>query len=269
MEKNLYYGELENSKNKIIYVDNKFEKYDPGNYKNKRDELKEKVENWMLYDLYKKSEDFILEKRRNFESEKLEVSQVPDHIVNIRHPSPFWATIMAPILAKSLKINYERLKKIDPRRTACISYYLGHKINHIFYNRFPNLFRLSFLFPVEQATSCIYRLKNISTFINSTHQFSGDLLISVGGSRIFLVRLIENFIGKVKWTGFASTYSGNSIDVKINDEFELETIEFLINYFQGNFQKEIESVQEIIAKDLSNKQDNDKCLQYSAQGYHH
>jgi hypothetical protein len=81
--------------------------------------------------------------------------------------------------------------------------------------------------------------------------------------------LIENFIGKVKWTGFASTYSGNSIDVKINDEFELETIEFLINYFQGNFQKEIESVQEIIAKDLSNKQDNDKCLQYSAQGYHH
>jgi hypothetical protein len=246
------YGEFENAKNKIIYVDNIFEKYDPGNFKAKKDELKEKVENWMLDELYKKSERLILEKRRNFKSEKLKVSQVPEHIVNITLPSPFWASIMAPILENSLEIDYERLKKIHPRRTACISYYLGHKINSIFFKKFPNLFRLSFLFPVEQATSRIYRLKNISTFIDSTHKFSRDLLISVGGSRIFLVRMIEDFIVKVKSTGFASTYSGNSIDVKINDEFELETIEFLINYFQENFQNEIESVKEIIAKDLWN-----------------
>ena len=221
----------------------------------------------MLDELYKKSEHFILEKRRNLESEKLKVSQVPEHIVNITHPSPFWAFIMAPILAKSLKIDHERLMKIHPRRTACISYYLGHKINTIFFNQFPNLFRLSFLFPVEQATSRIYRLKNISTFIDSTHQFSGDLFMRFMGSRIFLVRLIEDFIGKVKWTGFASTYSGNSIDVKINDEFELETIEFLINYFQGNFQNEIGSIKEFLDNDLWNKQDNNRCLRYGEQWY--
>jgi hypothetical protein len=89
------------------------------------------------------------------------------------------------------------------------------------------------------------------------------------GSRISFLRSIENFIGKVKSTGFASTYSGNSIDVKITSDFELETIVFYVCFVQENFKNEIEIVHEIIAEDLSNKQDNNRGFQYGEQGYPH
>jgi hypothetical protein len=93
-------------------------------------------------------------------------------------------------------------------------------------------------------------LKNISHFINATLQFPINDLSHIGGSRVFIVRLIEDFIGKIKSTPFCSINTGNLFeDIQI-DKIEIETIDYIVRYFATGFEEELKEFEAAISKDF-------------------
>ena len=141
------------------------------------------------------------------------------HIKGIEYISPFWKIIMAPLLSKSIGVNYIHLVNQSPKNIAIISLYLGHKMFTIFNKKFISLFNLAYYYPkskIPDTTS--YRLVNISHFINTTLKITNKELIKIGGSRIKLVRMIEDLIGKMK-TGtvkYCNILTGQDLQILTN-----------------------------------------------------
>jgi len=149
----------------------------------------------------------------------------------IEYISPFWEIIIAPILSKFIGIKYKDLLKLSPKIIAAISFYLGNLLKPLCNYKFNSLFGLSAFYPeskVSESTS--YRLSNVSHFINSTLNISRDDLIHIGGSRIKLVRIIEDFIGKMK-TGtvkYRNILTGQYMQNIYFGQIEEETIDYWV-----------------------------------------
>ena len=153
-------------------------------------------------------------------------------------------------MSKTVGIGYEKLRKISPKQAAVISFYSGIKLNSIFSKKYQNLFRLAYLFPINSPDFRFYRLKNVSQFINSTLQFPIKDLSPIGGSRIFILRLIEDFIGKIKSTPFRSICTGHVINNIQTEKLETETIDYIVRYFTNGFEKEIKEFKIAIANEF-------------------
>jgi len=171
----------------------------------------------------------------------------------IEYTSPFWDAILAPLLSKSTGIRYEKLREIYPQQAAAISFYSGMKLNLIFNPKYQNLFGLAFLFPINPPKFHNYRLKNVSQFINATLQFPIKVLPCMGGSRIHIVRLIEDFIGKIKSTPFCSNNTGDLIKNIQTDKIETETIDYIVRYVTNGFEQELKEFETAIWNDFRNE----------------
>ena len=134
-------------------------------------------------------------------------------IEKIKYTSPFWDAILTYVFSKSAGISLKRLRKISPQQAALLSFYSAIRLNRIFDPKYKNLFELAFLFPINEPEYSNYRLKNVSQFINATIQFRMMDLSHIGGSRIFIVKLIEDILGKIESTSFGRIYWGNSSEI--------------------------------------------------------
>jgi hypothetical protein len=168
----------------------------------------------------------------------------------IEYTSPFWDAILAPVLSKALGIGYEKLRAISPEQAAVISFYSSKKLNSIFSKKYQNLFRLAYLFPIKNPEFRYHRLKNVSQFINATLQLTIKDLYPIGGSRIFILRLIEDFIGKIKSTPFRSICTGSTINNIQTEKLETESIDYIVRYFANDFEEEIKEFETTIAEEL-------------------
>ena len=112
------------------------------------------------------------------------------------------------------------------------------------------MFRLAYLFPINPPEFRVYRLKNVSQFINATLQFPIKDLSPIGGSRIFIARLIEDFIGKIKSTPFRSICTGYVINKIQTEKLESETIDYIVKYFTNGFEKEIKEFEEAVQNEF-------------------
>jgi hypothetical protein len=168
----------------------------------------------------------------------------------IEYTSPFWNAILAPVLSKAIGMDYEKLREISPKQAAVISFYFGIKLNSIFKKKYQNLFRLAYLFPINSPDFRFYRLKNVFQFINATLQFPIKDLSPIGGSRIFIARLIEDFIGKIKSTPFCSICTGHVINNIQIEKLETEIVDYIVRYFTYGFEEEIKEFETAIAEEF-------------------
>jgi hypothetical protein len=174
----------------------------------------------------------------------------PKFLEKIEYTSPFWDAILAPVLSKTAGLGYEKLRKISPKQAAVISFYSGAKLNSIFSKKYQNLFRLAYLFPINSPDFRYYRLKNVSQFINAAIQFPMNDLPRIGGSIIFILRLIEDFIGKIKSTSFCSVCTGHVINNIQIEKLETEIVDYIVRYFTYGFEEEIKEFETAIAEEF-------------------
>ena len=249
IEKQVEYSIL---KKQIIYIDD----IDNHEGKNTSKTYKKKsaesviAEKYVLKQLYNTSKYFISRIHQTYAGKNILKIGFNGHIDKIVYTSPIWEFILAPILFKAININYKQLLKVGPKHVACISFYLGHQLNKIFLNQYNNFLKLSFVFPTKPVTKGYYRLKNISYFLNSTHHTPIYDSFIFNGSRINIVRTLEFFIEKILSTEFKSTFDGRPEKIEINDEFEIETINFVLMFLKGDFQNEVEKLKKIFDDDL-------------------
>ena len=171
-------------------------------------------------------------------------------IEKIKYKSFFWDAILIDIFSKSAGISLKRLRKISPQQAMLLSYYLAIKLNRIFDQKYKNLFELAYLFPTNEPKYRNYRLKNVSQFLNATIQLTMMQLFNMGGSRIFIVRLIEDILGKIKSTPFCKVSTGELIGNIDTDVIEKELIEYILRYFTTGFKKEFEGIKNVISKEF-------------------
>jgi hypothetical protein len=196
--------------------------------------------------------DLCINRSKNVSKEK-DVIKLKGRINQIEYISPFWGLIIAPILSSAIGVEHKQILKQSPKKIAVISFYLENLLKSSCNNKFDYLFNLSGYYPISQIPeSTTYRLLNISHFINSTLNFPINNIINVGGSRINLVRMIEDFIGKMK-TGtikYCSILTGQQLNKQTDQQLEHELISFLCRYFTGNLETEINKFKEIIENEI-------------------
>jgi hypothetical protein len=174
---NIKYGGKFKSDNSIVFVD---DEVDPIEEQNSRKGSKEKIiaDNYTLNQLYDISFCYLSKVHQNRRKNKIGNKKLPEHLDKVKHNSPFWDTILTPILSKAIGIGDARLRNILPQQAACISFYSGQKLNSIYSKKYTNLFRLAFLFPITQPNFRIYRLKNVSHFITPIKQLGPKIAYS-------------------------------------------------------------------------------------------
>ena len=172
-------------------------------------------------------------------------------IENIKYTSPFWDAILTHVFSKSAGISLKRLRKISPQQAALLSFYSAIRLNRIFDPKYKNLFELAFLFPTNEPEYGNYRLKNVSQFINTTIQFKMMDLSHIGGSRIFIVKLIEDILGKIKSTPFCNVSTGEFIGNIQTDDIETQLIDYILRYFTYGFEEEFVKFKNVIIEDLN------------------
>jgi len=126
-------------------------------------------------------------------------------IEKIKYTSPIWDAIFIYVFFKTSKISLKTLKKIHPYKAALLSFYLSIKSNEIFNPDYKNIFELSLLYPISEPKNKKYKLKNVSQLINKTIKLNMMDLTCIGGSRVFVARLIENILGNFKSTHFCGS----------------------------------------------------------------
>ena len=159
-----------------------------------------------------------------------------------------------PILSKSIGLNLEYLQKESPKKVAVISFYLGHQLKSLFNQTFYPFLDLSVYYPKSKVPeSTKYRLKNISHFINSTLKYSMHDIHRIEGSRIKLVRLIEDFTGKMKTktANYSNILTGKHMGRIDFDQIEEKTIDYFDMYFLNNLEYEARELKTIISKSLN------------------
>jgi len=182
------------------------------------------------------------------DTHKYHQKKTSEIIEKIKYTSPFWNGILIYVFSKSAGISVKRLRKISPKQAVLLSFYSALKLSRIFDPRFKNLFKLAFLFPINEPKYSNYRLKNVSQFLNATIQINMMQLFNMGGSRIFIVRLIEDILGKIKSTPFCNISTGEFIGNINTDVIEKELIEYILRYFTTGFKKEFEGIENVISE---------------------
>jgi uncharacterized protein YdhG (YjbR/CyaY superfamily) len=215
-------------------------------------ESKEKIkaDNYTLNRLHNISLFYFSNIHTNLQKIKIDDKKAPELLEEIKYISPFWDAILAPVLSKAAGIGYKKFRAISPEQAAVISFYFGKKLNSIFFKKYQNLFRLAYLFPINHPEFRYYRLKNVSQFINAALQFPIKDLSPIGGSRIFILRLIEDFIGKIKSTPFRSICTGSAINNIQTEKLETETIDYTVRYFANGFEEEIKEFETVINEEF-------------------
>jgi hypothetical protein len=247
---NIKYGGKYKSDNSLAFIDGgKVEKIEDKISKRESRE-KIKADNSLLNQLYRISLFYFSSAYNSAYKSKNGNQKYKKILEKIEYTSPFWDAILAPVLSKAVGIGYKRAQAISPEQAAVISFYFGNKLNSIFFKKYQNLFGLAYLFPIKNPEFRYYRLKNVSQFINSTLQFPMNILPQIGGSRIFILRLIEEFIGRVKSTSFLSIYTGHVINKTQIEKLETETVDYIVRYFANDFEEEIKEFEKTIAGEL-------------------
>ena len=182
---------------------------------------------------------------------KYHQKNTPEILEKIKYTSPFWDAILTHVFSKSTGISLKRLRKIYPQQAALLSFYSAIRLNRIFDPKYKNLFELAFLFPTNEPKYGNYRLKNVSQFINATIQFRMMDLSHIGGSRIFIVKLIEDILGKIKSTYFWNVSTGEFIGNIQTDDIETQLIDYILRYFTYGFEEEFEKFKKVIIEDLN------------------
>ena len=209
-----------------------------------------RVSNITLNQLYRISLSYLVNKYERHIKIETGNTKYPIFLKGIKYNSPFWDLILAPLLSNVTGITHEKLKMISPQLAAPISFYCGLKLNPIFSFQYRNLFRLAYLFPVNQIEVRNYRLKNVSHFIDASLQYPINELSRINGSRIFLARLVEDFIGWILSIDFHSSYTGHLINKISTDKIEIETINYIVRYFTCGVEGELKEFEKIVAKDF-------------------
>lgn len=215
-------------------------------------DLKQIIIKDLLSKFEEKSFSFLVDSYRD-QTVKMSVRKedilLKKRLKQIKHISPFWEFIIAPIFSKASGIHYNFLRKQSPKRVGVMSFYLAHLLRHLFNNKFIYLFSLAAYYPESEIPeSTTYRLTNVSHLINSTLNFSNDDLRRIFGSRIKFARIIGEFIGKMrigtaKYCNILTGQAMGSIDFK---QIEIETIDYLTSFFSGNLRTEIQGLEEYI-----------------------
>jgi hypothetical protein len=209
---NIEYGGKYKPDNSIVFIDD--DEVDKIDDKISRRGSTEKIraDKNILKQLYRISLFYLSSAYKSTHNSKIGNQKYKKILEKIEYTNPFWNTILAPALSKPIGIGCEKLREIPPKQAAVISFYSGAKLNSILSKKYQNLFRLAYLFPINSPDFRFYRLKKVSQFINATLQFPVKDLSSIGGSRIYTLRLIEDFIGKIKSTPFCSICTGHVIN---------------------------------------------------------
>jgi hypothetical protein len=200
------------------------------------------------------AESYINQRKKIKNIEKIDIDVLRYRINKINYISPFWEIILVPILSKSIGLNLKYLLKQSPKKVAVISFYLGHQLKSLFNQTFYSFLDLSVYYPKSKVPeSTKYRLKNISHFINSTLKYSMHDIHINWGSRIRLVRLIEDFIGKMKTktANYSNILTGKHMGRIDFDQIEEKTIDYLDMYFLKNLKYEARELEKIISKDIN------------------
>jgi len=254
IKENMKYGGKYRTHKKIKYIDGLAKKY-IDNISKRESDLKFKVNKDFLNRLYRISLLYLVS--AGWGHLELEIGNIkyPKFFKEITYISPFWDLILAPILSEVTGIRYEKLKIISSQQVATISFYSAKKLNLIFKEKYQNLFELAYLIPINRPDYRRYRLKNVSNFINATLRFPINDLSRMGGSRISIARLIEDFIGKIKSTPFRSIYKGNLINDVETDTIEKETIDYIVRAFANGFGEEFKELETMITEDFERYKD--------------
>jgi len=247
---NIKYGGKYKPANSTVFIED--DEVDKIEDKISKRESREKniADNFTLNWLYRISLFYLSSAYKSTHKSKIGNQKYVKILEKIEYTSPFWVAILAPILLKTAGIGYEKLREISPKQAAVISFYFGIKLNSIFKKKYQNLFRLAYLFPINSPDFRFYRLKNVSQFINAAIQFPIKDLSPIRGSRIFIVRLIEDFIGKIKSTPFRSICTGYVINKNQTEKLESETIDYIVKYFTNGFEKEIKEFEEAVQNEF-------------------
>jgi len=163
-----------------------------------------------------------------------------NRINQIKHISPFWEFIILPIFSKASGIHYSFLRKQSPKRMAVMSFYLAHLLKHLNKCKLLYLFNLAAYYPESEIPeSTTYRLNN---------NFLNDDLMKTVGSRVNFVRIIENFVGKmrIRTVRYSNILTGQAMVSIDFNQIEVETIDYLTKYFSGNLKTQIEELEEYI-----------------------
>ena len=76
-------------------------------------------------------------------------------------------------------------------------------------------------------------------------------LTCLGGSRVFVARLIENILGNFKSTPFCKISTGEIIETIQTDVIETELIDYILNYLTFGFNDKFDKFKNIIVEDLN------------------
>jgi hypothetical protein len=250
---NIKYGGKYKPDNSIVFIDDDEVDKIEDKISRRGSTEKNRADKNILKQLYRISLFYLSSVYKSTHNSKIGNQKYKKILENIEYTSPFWNTILAPALSKPIGIGCEKLREIPPKQAAVISFYSVVKLNFIFKKKYQNLFRLAYLFPINSPDFRFYRLKKVSQFINATLQFPVKDLSSIGGSRIYTLRLIEDFIGKIKSTPFCSICTGHVINNIQTEELEIETIDYIVRYFTKGFEKEIKEFDEVIQNDFKNQ----------------
>jgi len=177
--------------------------------------------------------------------------QVKKHLFRITQKNPFWDFILSAVLSKLLKVSDHHLRNIASNQATVISYYLGVKLTAKFYRNYNNLFGLSFLYPLSEPKNSHHRLKNVSKFIHLSHKFGVFSASSQGTTpRIFIVRVLEKFIGQIKSMEYAYTSTGDKFGKIDIEKIEPELIDFFIRLLVNDFEREFKEIRDNILDDF-------------------
>jgi len=247
---NIKYGGKYKPDNSLVFIDD--DEVDKIEDKISKRESREKIkaDNSLLNQLYRISLFYFSSAYNSTHRSKNGNQKYKKILEKIEYTSPFWNAILAPVLSKAIGMDYEKLREISPKQAAVISFYFGIKLNSIIKKKYQNLFRLAYLFPINSPDFRYYRLKSVSQFINAAIQFPITDLSPIGGSRIFIAKLIEDFIGKIKSTPFCSICTGHVINNIQTEKLEIETIDYIVRYFTNGFEEEIKEFETAIAEEF-------------------
>jgi hypothetical protein len=199
-----------------------------------------------LYNLEKISFIYVIKK-----SGEKGIKFVPGSIKNIRYISPLWEFMVAGLLSKAISIEYNYLKRQNPRKTALISFYFADKMKAVFSNKYNYLFYLAHFYATSQPPDfTLYRLKNVSKLIERTLNYYGMRLTNIGGSRVTFARHIETFVGKMNNTRFRNILTGEELNKIEVDKLETEIIDFLSECLFDNIEGKLGKLKETICDDL-------------------
>ncbi len=176
------------------------------------------------------------------------ITTIQNRISNIEYVSPVSECLTFPILSKALGIPYNHFKTLNAEHSTILSIYMKDIFLNVFYKEYSSFFNLLNCYPKERPLLITtYQIKSCNELVNDYNKKK-----SFYGFKNFSVQpgLISHFVGKISRCHFINVFTGKKETDSPLGKIELEISNFFVNFFAGNFEKEIEKISTIISAEF-------------------